>query len=347
MTSNRACRSRVAWPALARMLGVALGVGGTVAPSPALPSESSPVLEEPAAGGEALPAATDRFPLEVNTTRARPAVPDTGPPSTPVEVKPGLTYLRIRSIMRDLPAVQPIVSEPAVILDLRFVRAGVAESLALGGLLAQNELQLALGGDPASELISIAPAQTGARRGLVLALVNRSTAGPIEAVLDALQEAGDILIVGENTKGDTGRVKTAAGTPDRRVNDDGDYRRAGGSSLLGRGVTPGLAVSVTPSDDEKAYRAFDAGATIAALLDTEVEKDRYDEARLLLQHGQSNGRRAAPPSQPASSSGEAAGASSRPATETAAPTTPSRDRILHRAVNTVIALRALRRFSDS
>jgi hypothetical protein len=110
--------------------------------------------------------------------------------------------------------------------------------------------------------------------------------------------------------------------------------------LLGTGATPALKVEVDPADDEESYRALDAGTAVSALLDSVVEKPRFDEARLLSQHDQGITRssRTVSPPRPRE-------AVSSPSAE-AAPVVPV-DRILQRAVNAVVALQALGRLGDS
>ena len=112
-----------------------------------------------------------------------------------------------------------------------------------------------------------------------MCLINRGTYGALEAVLDALQAAGEVLLVGTQSAGDTGAFATAVNAPAWRVITN-DYRRAGGHSLLDVGVTPGLFVETAPDAEDAAYLAFDAGRPIAELLDPPVEKPRFDEAHL-------------------------------------------------------------------
>lgn len=234
-----------------------------------------------------------------------------------------------------------------MIIDLRFVRSDEHGAIKLGGLLAESEFEIILAGQEAPKSLPVAPAELGQARGMRVALVNRDTAGPVEAVLASLQRRGELFLVGEKTRGDTGRFRPSPEHPEWTVI-DADFRPAADQSLLGLGLDPGLSVSVTPAEDAKAYTALDRGAAVSSLLDTAVEKTRFDEARLLRQHSQTGDDRRPRviPLTPAPAPPDAPAQSSEGAREQALPETPV-DRILHRAVNTMVALRALRRLPDT
>ncbi len=333
---------RIARPARALSLAAALALLTTAAG--ALPEGYFPPTEERPANDREWAELAKRFPLQVKKNRpARPAASEAFPPSTATTIRPGLKYFRVHSIERDLETLAASLDASATIVDLRFVEAGEVESLELAAILARGQVELVLGGQSAPEPLELAPAATGQERGPTLVLTNRATSGPVESVLAALQQSGDILVVGEKTKGNTGRFKPVADHPRWKVI-DADFRSPGGPSLLGKGVAPDLVVTVSPVDDETAYRAFDAGAPIAALLDANIEKARFDEARLLQQHDLLAGDPRSPALPPPATGAD----SNRPASPEAREARPAPiDRILHRAVNIVVALRALRRFSDS
>ncbi|MGH8017437.1 MAG: S41 family peptidase [Opitutaceae bacterium] len=325
----------------ALLLFFTLMLGATTAG--ALPRDYFPAGEEQPASDEAWSELAKRFPLRVKKTKpVEPAASKSPPPSSATEIKPGLSYFRVHSIERDLEPLAAALDARATIVDLRFVQADEQESLDLAAVLAQDRIELVLGGEPEGGPLTIEPAEIEKEpRGMTLVLTNRATAGPIESVLAALQKSGGVLLVGEKTKGDTGRFEPVAGHPCWQIIES-DFRAPDGASLLDEGVTPDLAVTVNPVDDETAYRAFDSGTPLTALLDSDIEKTRFDEARLLQQHDRANGGSPAlaPPSRD--------GNRDRSAEPEAADAKPAPiDKILHRAVNTVVTLRALRRFSDT
>lgn len=280
------------------------------------------------------------------------------PPATRLATRSGVDYVRVRRLGDNLATLAAALETEQVVIDLRYVRGDFAESLQFAQLLARHPLQVEIAGAGGAGPIVVEP--TGRRKAgqRSVILVNRATAGPLEALLDALQAAGDVLLVGTPTAGDTGYFpdSPAGGPqpPDWRVI-GGDFRRAGGPSLLDVGATPGLLVESPPADEEAAYLALDAGTPIGELLDVPVEKPRFDEARLLREHTNGNSRPAPTPAPPPvpngnnpPSPGPPAPPSDVPAPAAAAPATagdpprPPYDRALHRAINTLVALSVLR-----
>jgi fermentation-respiration switch protein FrsA (DUF1100 family) len=140
-------------------------------------------------------------------------------------------------------------------------------------------------------------------------LANHETRGAIEKILGVLQATGDISLIGSPTAGE-------ASTPQA-------------------GVNPELAIAVDPEMEKAAYLAYENGTPLDDLLDAPVEKKRYDEALLLREFDGSSGR----PKNPAAKANEN---SSDTVSEKPEPP-PLVDRTLQRAVNTAIALKALRK----
>jgi hypothetical protein len=294
------------------------------------------------------------FPNRVKHMPAQPAAPQTPPVATRIEVRPGIAYVRVRNLANDLDAIQDALAQPRLIIDLRYIHGELAESLRLGTLIARRDLAI----EPrATDAPQPEPATTARRPAgqLTLCLVNRGTSGPIEAVLDALQGAGDILLVGTQSAGDTGFFRTADQAPAWRVIAD-DYRRENGPSLLDVGVTPALFVETTPDAEDAAYIALDAGQPVADLLDAPVRKSRFDEARLQQQFAEIHpkvGKLPVPTPSPATPlvppesepqtpdadtpPGSATPATSLPGVDSKpVPPTPF-DRSLQRAVSTLVA----------
>lgn len=260
------------------------------------------------------------FPNRVKPATPATATPTPTPAATKVEVRPGIDYVRVRQLANDLGVIEAALATPRLIIDLRYVHGEFESAKKLAALLARRAVSLEDG-------ITI-PA-SGSPRGRLqttLCLVNRGTSGALEAVLDALQHAGDVLLVGTQTAGDTGTFTPANNAPGWRVIAD-DYRRAGGPVLLDVGVTPGLFVETTPNGEDAAYLAFDASKPISDLLDVPVEKPRFDEARLMQRFEETrpgNGRVRAPRSESEQSKTDDAHADDDE-TESSSPDVPAKD----------------------
>jgi hypothetical protein len=217
----------------------------------------------------------ETFPHRVKPAATAVPPPAPTPAATRLAIKSGIDYVRVRQLVNDRDAIRSALATPRVIIDLRYVHADLSAAREFGSLLARQPRPLESG-------IEITPSSDGERpaRQVVLCLVNRATSGALEAVLDALQHAGDVLLVGTQTAGDTGHFVPVDDAPAWRVI-AGDHRRSGGHSLLDVGVTPGLFVETTPDAEDAAYLAFDASKPVADLLDVPVVKPRFDEARLM------------------------------------------------------------------
>ncbi len=273
------------------------------------------------------------------------AVASTQPPAaTRTSVRDGIEYVRVRKIANDLGAIERALTVPRLIIDLRYVHGDVEPSLQFGTLLARHPIRFV---HPEA---TITPKPVRSETQTTLCLINRGTSGAIEAVLDALQAAGDVLLVGTQSAGDTGDFTVAENAPGWRVITN-DYRRAGGTSLLDVGVTPDLFVETTPDAEDAAYLAFDASKPIDELLDVPVDKPRFDEAHLQQrfaeihpEHGASLAPRTGddlettPPSATETDDSAAAEAKAPDTKEKKAEATSSPfDRSLERAVATLVA----------
>jgi hypothetical protein len=138
---------------------------------------------------------------------------------------------------------------------------------------------------------------------LALVLVNGETSGALGNVVGALQTAGDVTLIGSPTAS---------------------------------GVSPDLSIEVDPDTEKAAYMAFESGTPLSELLDAPVEKTRYDEALLLREFDGTSDR-------PKDPTAESADESTTDKTKKEPEPPPLVDRTLQRAVNTAIALKALRK----
>jgi hypothetical protein len=314
----------------------------------------------PLAGqGEPTPLALPQSPAEWEAAAA--AFPDrvrrvphpaaTGTSRTPVqasriEVRPGLDYLRIRDLRADLPVLAGALEAPRLIVDLRFVSSGLEGAIEFGRALARRPAFIFASGPGASgDSIELPPASSASPRGpgqLTLVLVNHGTSGPVEAVLDALQRAGEIILVGTATAGDATVFVDAPDGSGWQVRSSvlSAVRNENAAPVA---VAPRMLIDVTDSDDATAYGALESGTELALLLDPPVEKPRFDEARLLRQFDDSTRRTPPPAGTGAAPSTAPAPAPAAAARANGSPVRPPFDRVLHRAVNTVIALEALGR----
>lgn len=279
------------------------------------------------------------FPNRVKRVPAADTVPLQPPPATRTEIRPGLDYVRVRLLANDLGTIEEALAQPRLIIDLRYVRSELDDALRLGALLARRPFALA------ANTASPEPRRLRDASQVTICLINRATAGPLEAVLDALQTSGDVLLVGTQSAGDTGSFVPADNAPTWSVIAD-DYRRANGTSLLDVGVTPGLFVETVSHIEDAAYLAFDAGRPMPELLDATVEKTRFDEARLLQRfaetrpgngiHGTTAPVPASPPPTESSSEDEDREKESPQKTAPAAEGPAPFDRSLQRAVSVLV-----------
>lgn len=337
---------------LAVFVWAVASVHPTVAAEPAAWARYFPPEKERPADDAGWAELAKEFPHRVKRARDHAGTALQPPPATQVEARPGVDYLRVRSLAQDLTAIAAALERPRVVFDLRYIRGELEESRQFAAVLARTPLRLE-GDGPAIE-----PKSARSSDQVTLCLVNRATSGPLEAVLDALQASGDVLLVGTQTAGDTGRFVAAPEQPGWLVITD-DFRRAGGPSLLDLGLTPGLFVETSSEIEDAAYLAFDAGRPIGELLDAPVEKSRFDEARLQQRfeqtHSQGNGNANPTSSSPTtgaetpspddgdneSAPAPASTAESTSPVATAATAPAPFDRSLQRAVSTLVAHRVL------
>ena len=110
------------------------------------------------------------------------------------------------------------------------------------------------------------------------------------------------------------------------------------------GLTPDIALAVTPDDDRRAYEALDSGVPVESLLSEKLAKQRFDEAALIHERAQG-------PGETETAMADAAAAPAKPAQTPAHPAAASppaepRDAVLQRAVQlhrTLLALGKLPR----
>jgi len=298
----------------------------------ALPTTYFPAeVAEPVdvAGWTAL---AEEYPRWVKPVRSDPTRSVDTPAATQVVINDKIGYVRVRRLENDLESIQSGLNQPGLIIDLRYVHGDRNETIRLGRLLARRQVALraANATDDETIIIDSNPQRTVGQTTLVV--VNGGTSGPVEALLDALQSQGDVLLVGTNTAGNTGLFRRPETAPGWQVI-YGDLRRREGAALVDVGVAPELAVATDPAAEEAAYLGLDGGTVFAHLLDAPVEKARFDEERLLQEFDESHQgtglRRPEPSANEDASDGENA-------------EVPF-DRALHRAVSTLLALEALGR----
>jgi hypothetical protein len=192
---------------------------------------------------------------------------DAGRAPLSLELPHQLPYLRVY----DLAAAQPklaalLAAHPALILDLRYVVANVPAAEAFAGTLARAGLPAAplhaLGDFPAPAPLPAASAKTAPP--LILALVNRQTAGPLEAWLAVFQTGQDLLTVGSPTAGQPSLYHPTSSTPPLYII-TGELQPASGS-IIGAGLAPRFPVEVTPEQNYRAYAELERGLDLTALL---------------------------------------------------------------------------------
>jgi len=110
--------------------------------------------------------------------------------------------------------------------------------------------------------------------------------------------------------------------------------------LAAPGLTPDLALTVSPEADRRAYDALDGGASVESLTSEKMAKPRFDEAALAHEHTAEAAGREPPPAPAPDPSGAAPAPSPTPAAAPAAEAV-LKDVVLQRAVQLHRALLAL------
>jgi hypothetical protein len=246
----------------------------------------------------------------------------------PTDLSHNITYARLYDVGNSTADLAKLLkSNNALILDLRYLAPDAAAAEALATTLRNAGLDCA----PVHAVGNIAtPAKftppdpaAGHTPPLVLALVNRETAGPLEAWLAAFQDRESVLAVGTPTAGQPGVYQQAEDAPEYYILTG--FLQPESGSIVGAGLKPRFPVDVTPEED---YRAWDT-----------LEKDP-DEFASLLQHDRS-------PTAPTPAPSAASAANATVATPAAAPEDNLIDPVLQRAVDVVAALQLLGRMPAS
>lgn len=188
---------------------------------------------------------------EQTVTLRREALPADGSHVRAGALAGGALHLALDGFFPDTPAAVAHalegVGERPVVLDLRNNPGGAVEAaLAVAGLfLGEREVVRAVGKLDTPVLMSSGLAVV---RGRVVVLVNRGTASAAELLAAALHDVRGARLVGEPTAG-----KALAHVPAKL--DDGSVLlissgrllRLDGGEILGRGLTPDVAVAWPPS----------------------------------------------------------------------------------------------------
>jgi carboxyl-terminal processing protease len=189
---------------------------------------------------------------ERTVTLRREVLPAAGAHVRSAALEGGALHLAVDGFDADTPAAvaQALqgVGERAVVLDLRNNPGGAVDAaLAVAGLfLGEREVIRAVGRVDTPVLMSSNPAV--ARGGKVLVLVNRGTASAAELVASALHDVGGARLVGERTAGKA-LMHAPAKLDDGSVLliSSGRLVRLDGTEILGKGLTPDVAVAWSPS----------------------------------------------------------------------------------------------------
>lgn len=188
----------------------------------------------------------------------------------------GIEYIRIYKMDTDLDVVREAARESFCIADLRYVPGRELEdALALFTVLTGKPVGLPLYFEGETELqiphiaeLSVPGSEPESAeissRSRILLVVNRQTAGVVEAVIEGLRLEGRLTVVGTPTAGLTGEYEPV-GHGDLHVVCR-DFRAEQSEPLLGTGVIPDSRVAVTPEQDYQGYFAVENGASVAALL---------------------------------------------------------------------------------
>ncbi len=246
-------------------------------------------------------------------------------------------YLRVLDLEGALPAVREQLRHPVLLLDLRFVRAGLEETLSLGALLTrQSRFALRLSGNyphsvdtDAEGRVSVSGEGARASGQTVFTLSSHATKGPVEAMLAQLKEDGDVISIGPASAGHTASYRELEGVSQVWVM-DGEILPVSGESLVDSGFRPRVSVTVSPEADRRAYAALTEDVPLERLVEGRSGRPRFDEARLVREHN--GGRNDSPDEEPEEERAE------RPAVPV--------DPVLQRALNIISALRALGKISN-
>lgn len=295
------------------------------------PAEFFPSLSTVSETELLLAGLRSRYPERILTEVPAAEVPDPAPPVVR-ELAGGGTYIRVKHLAEALPVIQEHLSESLLLLDLRFLTTDFDSALDLGALLTRQEaLNLAVAGsypvDSAyldGDTISVPSKEIRQADQTVFTLTNHETRGPLEAVLAQLKNDDDIISVGISSPGETADFQPFPGF-DSYYLIRGEIRPSDKNSLVESGFVPRVQVEADPHADQVAYRSLRESVSLEDLVQTRVDKPRFDEARLL---------RGDLPGTPAQDDEE----------ESDEPDLP-RDTILQRALNIVKALQALGRIN--
>lgn len=161
-------------------------------------------------------------------------------PPLQAELPRGVTYLRLYDPALAVEALEAVKNPQKLILDLRYCATPA----------------------PASFVTLVE--ELGQQHPLIV-LVNGRTAGQLEVQLADLQAAKKILTVGTPTAGQTGTYAPVPGLDGFYVLKE-ETLTADGNSLLGKGLTPSVAVETTPQADYLAYNLVERGTAVTAVL---------------------------------------------------------------------------------
>lgn len=215
----------------------------------------------------------------------------------------GVSYIRVGNLAAALPWIERNLTESVVLIDLRFVHGSLENSIALGSLLAGgDELAFDLIGQYTSgsgfevtDRLVVSTDVTRSGQVTVIVLINGLTSGSLEAVLAELQAKQRILTIGTRSAGLTATYRRIPAHPGwYAIN--GEIKPVSTGSLVGIGLDPAIPVNVDSDDETVAYAGFDPERPLNTILEQAVEKERFDEARLLEEF--SRGARPAPSRQP-------------------------------------------------
>jgi hypothetical protein len=206
----------------------------------------------------------------------------------------GVTYIRVLNLSAALPAIEESLSGSIALIDFRYVSASVEPSLNLGStLVGPGNLKLEIIGDygvesgiGSTDLLTIRSNDSATGPAVVIVLTNGMTSGPLEPVLSELQAAHRIIGIGMRTAGRTATYQSIPGYPDWYTI-SGEIRSGADGSLVDSGFTPAILVEATAEEDLAGYEGFDPNRRLSATLEQAMEKERFDEARLLREFSQS------------------------------------------------------------
>lgn len=266
------------------------------------PSELFPGVDELDESELLLEALQNHFPGRVLDESPPLPLENDGEP-TGREGDSGVSYIRVGNLGAALPRIERNLNESVLLVDLRFVHGAMEDSIALGSLLAGDAAlgfdligQYARGSEFAETDRLVVSTETAPSPGAtVLVLINGLTSGALEAVLAELQANNRVLTIGTRSAGLTATYRRIPAHPGWfAVN--GEIRPESTGSLVGIGLDPAIQVDVDPDDETVAYADFDPDRPLNTILEQAVEKERFDEARLLEEF--SRGGRPTPSSQP-------------------------------------------------